>query len=58
MLSKRTETTLSNLLMARSMAKSIRSISVSRDAKTLIIKNELLDRSGEKVTWSEVWRRI
>jgi hypothetical protein len=33
-------------------------ISISRDAKTLIIKNELLDNSGEKVTWSEVWRRI
>ena len=33
-------------------------ISVSRDAKTLIIKNELIDNSGEKVTWSEVWRRI
>jgi len=33
-------------------------ISVSRDAKTLIIKNELIDNSGENVTWSEVWRRI
>jgi hypothetical protein len=33
-------------------------ISISRDAKTLIIKNELIDNSGEKVTWSEVWRRI
>jgi hypothetical protein len=33
-------------------------ISVSPDAKTLIIKNELIDNSGEKVTWSEVWRRI
>jgi hypothetical protein len=33
-------------------------ISVSRDAKTLMIKNELIDNSGEKVTWSEVWRRI
>jgi hypothetical protein len=27
-------------------------ISVSRDAKTLIIKNELIDNSGENVTWS------
>lgn len=33
-------------------------ISLSRDAGTLIIKNELTDNSGEKVTWSEVWRRI
>ena len=33
-------------------------ISVSRDAKTLIIKNELIDNSGENVIWSEVWRRI
>jgi len=33
-------------------------ISVSRDAKTLIIKNELIDNSGENITWSEVWRRI
>jgi hypothetical protein len=33
-------------------------ISLSRDAKTLIIKNELIDNSCEKVTWSEVWSRI
>jgi hypothetical protein len=33
-------------------------ISISRDAQALIIKNELIDKYGEKVTWSEVWRRI
>ncbi len=33
-------------------------ISLSRDAKTLIIKNELMDNLGEKVSWSEVWKRI
>jgi hypothetical protein len=33
-------------------------ISVSRNAKVLLIKNELIDNSSEKVTWSEVWRRI
>jgi hypothetical protein len=33
-------------------------ISVSRDANSLIIKNELIDNSGEKVSWSETWRRI
>lgn len=33
-------------------------ISISPDAKTLIIKNVLIDNSGERVPWSEVWRRI
>ena len=33
-------------------------ISISRDAKTLIIKNELIDNSGERVIWFEIWRRI
>lgn len=32
-------------------------ISVSGDARTLVIKNELTDNSGDKVTWSEVWKR-
>jgi hypothetical protein len=32
-------------------------ITVSRDEKTLLIKNELRDNSGTKVTWSEVWNR-
>jgi len=33
-------------------------ISISRDAKTLMIENELIDNSGERVTWSEMWRRV
>jgi hypothetical protein len=33
-------------------------ISVSRDTQTLTIKNELLDNDGEKVIWSELWRRM
>jgi hypothetical protein len=32
-------------------------ISLSRDGKTLIIKNELIDNFGERVSWSEVWKR-
>jgi hypothetical protein len=32
-------------------------ISLSRDAMSLVIKNELIDNEGERVTWSELWRR-
>jgi hypothetical protein len=32
-------------------------ISVSPDGKALFIKIELTDKSGEKLDWSEVWKR-